>query len=154
MFFPQSNIKTAGRKLESQNEKCGVFIGHFRSMRPIQSAKNPTCFGVIDIIGKDESTGQIESNPFQLYLNYNTSKEKDEKGKTKEEKSQEYLVSKTKEILEACGKTPDMSAERDNHWCEEVLEKIISENPEFKFEQKRTSRGLEIDFITTSKENW
>ena len=131
-MFPTSTIKTAGNAFTTQNTQCGDFQGHIKEMRPIKSNSNPTCFGVLDIEVKGER------KPFQFYLNYNPQKE---------ESSVSYLVSKTKDLIIACGKQPDMEAERDMAWVENTLKALISEKAEFWFKQREGKRGLEIDFL-------
>ena len=131
-MFPKTNIKSAGNNTY-QNEATGVFHGHIAEMRAIKSPENKTLFGVIEIKADNER------KPFYLYLNYNPEKA---------QKSVSWLVGKTKELIFACGETPDMEAERDPEWCENIIKGFEANKTEFWFKQEGNKQdGFDIEFL-------
>lgn len=141
-IFPESKTTSEGRTFETQNEECGYFTGTIEDIRTIKSENNKTCFGVIDIHVKGKT------QPFQFYLNYNPDTNPDRKdGSSPESRSVYYLVSSAKDLIKACGDTPKAGTPRTTKWCEQVFTKYMNDKTEFKFQQKRDKKGLDIKFV-------
>lgn len=131
--WPKTGAKSTGHGYVNQNKTCGQFTGTLQAIRPIQSAKDPTVFAVLDI----KVNGMF--GVFQDFLHFN---------EDKAEGSMSFLVNRTLALAESAGFAieDDEDTEKDIEWVRENIEALIEEKAKVNFIQERTERGLDIQY--------
>lgn len=151
LAFPKTNVKATGQSYDRRNESTGIFHGHIKEIREIKSESDPTVFGVVDIKA-DKQPGI-----FQFFLHYNPDTTEDrpnEPGSSKASRSAGFLRDSAKDLIIACGQTPNSpKAGEEVAWAEKAFNKVEQDKLAFWFQQRRTSRGLDISFINDADED-
>ena len=99
------------------------------------------------VTGKTDTTGALTTAPIAPKSLIIVGTAGESQSANKAEKSMSYLVQHTKDLILACGKNVDLSAEKDMEWVEKSLNALKESKAEFKFHQGEGPKGLEITFI-------
>ena len=135
-IFPASSFTATGTKYTERNILTGVFENaKISDIKPIESKRNSSCFGVIEISVPDQL------GVFHLYLNL--TKDNGEK----ERKGLEYLVHMVKDLQASAGEEPTLEKEEGMDFVINTLQRIWDEGKTFTILQTNGEKGLDIKFV-------